>query len=77
MSKCHYSWHLAAGCRYMNPRFTWTYKAESWVGKVATLGASCAHGTRSSALTLPIAAKYRIMVAVHLWRVVYEEEEEA
>ena len=71
--KCHHSWHMADAARFMNPRHCWTYKCESWVGKISTIAASCAHGTRSSALTPSLAAKYRVMVCVNLWRIVYDE----
>ena len=62
--KCHHSWHMADAARFTNPRHCWTYKCESWVGKISTTAASCAHGTRSSALTPSLAAKYRVMVCV-------------
>ena len=71
--KLHLVWHLADGSKFVNPRFTWTYKCESWVGKVSTIAASCAHGTRSSNLTVALAAKYRIMVGVNLWRLIFED----
>jgi hypothetical protein len=71
--KCHYCWHLADSAKYLNPRHAWTYKCESWVGKVSTIAAACAYGTRASAMTVSHAAKYRIMVSVNLWRVAYEE----
>lgn len=71
--KCHFSWHMAYFSKYCNPRHVWTYKCESWVGKVSTIAASCAHGTRSSALTVSLAKKYIVMVSVNLWRVVHDD----
>ena len=66
--KVHFCWHLAYNCRFMNARFKWTYKAESWVGKVSDITASCASGTRLTKLTVPLAEKYLCYVSVRLDR---------
>ena len=71
--KCHYSWHLAYTARWMNPRFTWTYKCESWVGKISFLACSCAHGTSLAKLSIPVAEKYRYMVHFRLSRAMHED----
>ena len=55
--KFHMCWHLADHNRFMNARFCWTYKCESWVGKVSHLAASCAHVTKMSHLSLSLAEK--------------------
>jgi len=71
--KCHYSWHLAYNCRFMNARFSWTYKCESWVGKVSHIAASCAAGTSLTKLSVPLADKYRMLVHVRISRCVFDE----
>jgi len=71
--KCHYSWHLAYNCRYMNARFSWTYKCESWVGKVSHIAASCAAGTSLTRLSVPLADKYRMLMHIRLSRCVFDE----
>ena len=71
--KFHYAWHLAYDARWMNPRFKWTYKTESWIGHVSHIGSSCAHGTRVSKISVPLGFKYRLYVHVRLSRAVHEE----
>lgn len=71
--KFHYAWHLAYDARWMNPRFKWTYKAESWIGHVSHIGSSCAHGTRVTKISVPLGYKYRLYVYVRLSRSVYDE----
>jgi hypothetical protein len=70
--KVHYSWHLGYSARFMNPRFCWTYKAESWVGKLSHIASSCAFGVKSARLTVPFSEKYRYFVHVRLARQVLE-----
>ena len=45
--KCHFAIHLAEFAQYQNPRTFWTYKQESFIGYISTLGHSCSHGTRA------------------------------
>ena len=66
--KTHTAWHLGFNCRFMNPRFCWTYKCESWVGEMSQLAASCSSGTRMTRLTVPLAEKYVLKVHIHLER---------
>ena len=70
--KNHQAWHLGFVCRYMNPRFAWTYKCESWVGKVSAVALSCASGTSMAKIPLPLAEKYRLLVHFRLSRGVYD-----
>ena len=71
--KVHYAWHLAYNARFMNPRFKWTYKAESWIGKISDMGSSSAHGTRVTKITVPLADKCRLYSHVRLSRQVFED----
>jgi len=71
--KEHFCWHLAYDARFMNPRYKWTYKAESWVGKISHITASCASGTRLTKITVPLADKYRLYAHVRLNRLVFED----
>ena len=72
VAKYHYCWHLAYSCRFMNPRYTWSYKAESWVGKISHIASSCAFGVNAARITNPLAEKYRYFVHVRLARQVFE-----
>jgi len=64
--KFHFCHHLARQARFMNPRWTWTYKAEDWVGKLSKMAASCTPGTRSTRLSLKVADKYRYLLHFRL-----------
>ena len=44
VSKFHQLYHIAHDAHLLNPRFIWTYAEESWVGRIAKLGASRGHG---------------------------------
>jgi len=60
--KLHWCYHIAQNCRFQNPRFQWTYKNEDWVGRVACIGSSCAHGTRATKVAGSMMSKYSIML---------------
>ena len=71
--KVHYAWHLAYNFRFMNPRHTWTYKCESWVGHVSKIAASCSNGVRLTRLTVPLSEKYMYFVLLRLTRQIFDE----
>ena len=64
--KFHFSIHLADSCMFLNPTKTWTYKNEDWVGQLAVIALSCAHGTASHKLPLSLMSKYRLMLHLRL-----------
>ena len=71
--KVHYAWHLAYNFRFMNPRYTWTYKCESWVGRISKIAASCSHGVRLTRLTMPLSEKYWYYVHLRLTRQIFDD----
>ena len=44
VNKHHYCWHLSRKFKYLNPRFTWAFKTEDYVGAISTLGHNCSMG---------------------------------
>lgn len=64
--KCHFLMHLAHMCKYQNPATNWTYKQESFMGYVSTLGHSCAHGTRACKLSESFITKYIMAVQLRV-----------
>ena len=56
--KHHMSLHLAQQSKMVNPRFTWTYKCEDWVGQVAEMAHSCSFGTTNLQLSHKLFKKY-------------------
>ena len=66
--KHHFAEHLAESFRYMNPRYNWCFKAEDFVGRIATLAHSCSFGVRAVDLPGKVMAKWRIMYHFKLSR---------
>ena len=64
--KFHYARHLAEEARFLNPRYTWTYSAEDFIGKMSCIAASCISGTRSSKIALKAMNKYRYFLHLAL-----------
>ena len=62
--KFHHTFHLGQQGRYLNPRATWEYAYEDFVGKMITLGHACAFGSVTFKLSLRIARKH--VIAFHL-----------
>lgn len=60
--KHHNAWHLAEGFKFMNPKFNWCFKAEDFVGRVATIGHSVVHGSKATVVNLKLFEKYRFLL---------------
>ena len=45
--KFHYMCHLCQQARIINPRWTWCYGGEDFVGRISRLGHACLRGTAS------------------------------
>lgn len=71
--KHHFARHLGTQCRWFNPRFGWTYKAESWVGKISHLAHSCTSGCRVTKLSLPLVEKYSMLLHIRLSRMIFSD----
>ena len=66
--KFHWCYHIGASTKYMNPRHSWTYRNEDWVGRMSRLALSCAHGTRSIKIMKSFVQKYLCMLNHRLRR---------
>ena len=64
--KCHFLLHLASMCQYQNPATNWTYKQESFMGYISSLGHSCSHGTRSCRLSESFITKYTMALQLRI-----------
>ena len=71
--KHHFFQHLAEQFKFMNPRFSWCFKAEDYVGRIATLVHSCSFGTRSIDLPGKALAKWRKMLHFKLSQQIHVE----
>ena len=60
--KLHWAYHIGQACKFQNPRSTWTYKQEDWLGKISAIALSCAHGTRSVRIMKSFMTKYRAIL---------------
>jgi hypothetical protein len=71
--KHHMAEHMAEQFRFLNPRFVWTFRAEDFVGRVATLAHSVSFGTPARRLSTKIMEKYRLMLHIKYTRKIQEE----
>jgi hypothetical protein len=63
-AKTHWMLHGADDARYLNPRLSWNYAGEDFMGKVKVLHASCCKGNSAAMSTNKFAEKY--CFALHL-----------
>ena len=66
--KFHNGKHLAMSLAFDNPTFTWAFRAEDFVGRMAKLGHSVSFGTRVLSLSVKITEKYRLMMFCRFWK---------
>lgn len=71
--KFHFFMHIAFNARYINPRFTWCFRAEDFVGNIATLALSCASGNSSIVISRKLATKYLHLIHLMLTRGVHQD----
>ena len=63
-AKTHWMLHGADNALYLNPRLSWNYAGEDFMGKVKVLHASCCRGNSAAMSTNKFASKY--CFALHL-----------
>ena len=65
--KHHYLWHLAEEASHLNPRMSWCYSNEDFVGKLATIGLSCRHGQAAAYRSKQLVDKYILGITLRLF----------
>ena len=60
--KHHTMLHLVENAWFLNPRVTWCFKSEDYVGKISHIGHSVSMGVRSTRLSEKLIAKYILML---------------
>lgn len=71
--KHHFAMHMGTQCKLFNARFGWTYKAESWVGKVSHLAHSCTNGCKITRLSHPLVEKYAMLLHLRLSKMIFSD----
>ena len=66
-TKHHYLWHLAMQAQDLNPRMTWCYANEDFVGKISTIGMSCRHGQVAAYRSKSLMAKYSLGITLRMF----------
>ena len=66
--KFHTFMHLVRNAQFLNPRFHWCFKSEDFVGRVSKVAHSVSVGTKSTHLSVKIAAKYVLLMHLRLTR---------
>ena len=72
--KFHYFHHMSLHARYFNPRFSWCFKAEDYVGRMSKVAASVAMGNRVTRVPLKFAHKYQHLLHLRLVRPRFEDD---
>ena len=75
VAKHHSFMHLLWGSKYLNPRVSWCFAGEDYVGQIAKLGHSVSMGVSATRIPLKLAPKYRILLHLHLTRSMQEDQE--
>ena len=65
--KHHYFWHLAMQANDLNPRMSWCYANEDFVGKISTIGMSCRHGQVAASRSKSLMAKYILGIVLRMF----------
>ena len=60
--KHHTFLHLIENARFLNPKWTWCFKSEDYVGKISHIAHSVSTGVRSTKLFQKIVDKYALML---------------
>ena len=66
--KCHYALHVGLQASSGNPRFTWTYTDEDFMGYAKTICEHCTEGTPTHAVVLKMLQKWGFGVALRALR---------
>ena len=56
--KMHFACHLAMQSKYANPRHTWTYMDEDFMGLIKLIAEACSPGTPAHAIVLKLCSHY-------------------
>ena len=62
----HYFWHLGMQAADLNPRMSWCYANEDFVGKISTIGMSCRHGQVAANRSKSLMAKYILGIILRM-----------
>ena len=60
--KFHMQWHMAYEGRWLNPRVTWNYSAEAFVGKMCKLAHACTFNTKKKKVAAKVIEKYHMLL---------------
>ena len=70
--KFHAMHHLIKNFQVLNPKYTWNFRAEGFVGKNSRLASSIAMGVKSTRVSNKFLVKYRILLHMQLSRFGFE-----
>ena len=72
--KFHMLWHLVLASKHLNPRMTWCFRSEDYVGKISHVANSVSMGVKSTRISQKVALKYRHMLHLRLTRGDYNDD---
>ena len=68
VGKFHMAKHMAMSFKFGNPKFSWCFRSEDYVGRLAKLSRSVAFGVAATHLSVKITEKYRLMMFIRMWK---------
>eukprot|EP00438_Fugacium_kawagutii_P002866 Skav222160 [mRNA] locus=scaffold3048:43996:45267:- [translate_table: standard] len=68
VGKFHMAKHMAMSFKFGNPRFSWCFQSEDFVGRLAKLSHSAAFGVAATHLSVKITEKYKLMMFIRMWK---------
>ncbi len=66
--KFHFMQHLALQARVQNPKFSWTYIDEDFMGIMRDIASSCSAGTALGRVVSKVCEKWRLGVGLRVSR---------
>ena len=70
VTKFHMAYHVADNSRWLNPRASWAYSYENFIGKIGDVAESLVHGTPAKQVPTKLAENYSLLLVLKLRRTV-------
>eukprot|EP00438_Fugacium_kawagutii_P013009 Skav219669 [mRNA] locus=scaffold3149:14778:16496:- [translate_table: standard] len=68
VGKFHMAKHMAMFFQFGSPKYSWCFRSEDFVGRIAKISHSAAFGVAAIHLSAKITEKYRLMMFIRMWQ---------
>ena len=66
-TKHHYFWHIGMQAQDLNPRLSWCYSNEDFVGRISTIGMSCRYGQIAAHRSGSVMTRYTLGIVLRMF----------